>query len=666
VLPLPRLLTATGPLLALSLMISSRASADDELEVKVGGNPVDRHSTRDAAAASTVLRRGDLESPGADAAYELARVPGVQVQRSGGGSDLATASIRGTNSAQTPVYLAGIRLNDDLSGTADLSTVPLWMLDRVEIYRGHAPFGLEATGIGGAILFEPRIAHGPELRGGFTVGSFGNRSVYGSAGEGSNRSGALFAIRRETADNNYRYLDDAGTAYTTADDRWVTRRNAQQTTTDAWAIGRVTLSNSTQWLLVSNVFDRSQGITGLFSIPAEHSHARVSRELIGLSSHSWLPCSAAEKCELTSATSFQRAGFSLDDPEYELYLGSTRVDSRSNRVNQRVELRWPIGDTFNLGTLLNGSTETLDITGSTAVLLAATRHSGGVGLGPVWNVVPGVQLLGSARLDSDGTRAHGSTQGETHATGRVGVSIEPISGLTFVANGGRYSRTPTLGELYGTSASVVGNSALHAELGSNRDIGLRYRTRGRTASWAVELFAFDQDVERLVAYKTSSFGQIRPYNVGEARLRGIETFTALELWSIVRLDSAMTFLDPRDVSASRTYRNDIVPYRSRLVIDSTLEVHTRRTTEAIGLSRASVFIRGTHRGSRYQDQAGLIIIPHSTTFDAGLGLTLAQIPLTLRATVCNVFDRSIFDIVGYPLPPRTVVLGAELAWERLQ
>ena len=135
---------------------------------------------------------------------------------------------------------------------------------------------------------------------------------------------------------------------------------------------------------------------------------------------------------------------------------------------------------------------------------------------------------------------------------------------------------------------------------------------------------------------------------------------------MAHLDSAITFLDPRDITPSRTLKNDIVPYRSRLVVDTTLEVHTRRAPSGLGLSRASVFVKGAHRGSRYQDLAGLVIIPHSTTFDSGFSLTLAELPLTLRTTVYNLFNASVFDIVGYPLPPRTVMFGAELAWEKVQ
>ncbi len=561
--------------MALMLAMSHRASADDEIDVTVSGSPVGRHSSRDAAAASTVLRREDLASPGADAGHELTRVPGVQVQRSGGGSDLATASIRGTTSAQTPVYLAGIRLNDDISGTADLSTVPLWMLDRIEVYRGHSPFGLESNGIGGAILFEPRLAPGLLLRSGLTAGSWGQRSIYGAVGVGSKRSSALFAVRRESSDNDYPYLDNAGTAYTTTDDRWLTRRNAQQTTTDAWAIARVNASHSTQWTLVTNVFERSQGITGLLSVPAERTHANVSRELLGLSSRTSFHCGLREACYVTSATSLLRAGVSLYDPAQELSLGSFRLDSRSKRINQRFEIHWPIADVFEFGTLLGGSTETLEITRPSIVSLDATRHSGTLGIGPDLRIFPGVRLLGIAQLEAENTHASTQPTSSVQPIARLGASVEPISGLTFVANAGLYARVPVLGELYGTSAFVVGNSALNAERGTNRDLGIRYNAHSRAVSSMLELFVFRQDIDNLVAWQRSSFGQIKPYNVGTARLQGIEASGALEVWNLLHLEAVTTALDPRDVTPNRTQKNDIIPFRSRLVVDSTVEIHTR-------------------------------------------------------------------------------------------
>ena len=658
-----RIAALTLPIACLLLLSTwtPLAWAEDDTEVVVNGSQINRTATRDATAASTVLRRSDLDSPGATAATVLVRVPGVQVQRSGGGSDLATASIRGATSAQTPVYLAGIRLNDDLSGTADLSTVPLWMLDRIEVYRGHTPPDADSQGIGGAVFFEPRYPKGPEARAGITAGSWDSRSVYGSVGQGTAQSSSMFALRRESASNNYPYFDNSGTA---ADYHWATRKNADEVTTDAWAISRTALAKSGQIVLISNVFDREQGIIGLAAFPVERARAHITRELLGASSRLAVFCSSRRPCQLASATSFHRASVQLDDPDVKLGLGAAALSSTSNRMAQRFDFIWPMADQFSLTAQAMAHTETLDVARPGLISLDAMRHQGALGSNFDWKVLPPLTLLGSARLETETTRAAHQDTDSTYPMGRLGAALEILDGWSLVSNWGSYTRQPTLGELYGTSALVSGNSALVAERGFNRDVGTRFRYQGKSAALALETYAFRQDINNLVGWRRSSFGEIKPYNVGKARLEGLETLIGIELLSSIRIESGVTLLDPRDVSVDRTLKNDIIPFRSRLVADGMLEVHTSHIPPSLGLSRAAVSVHGSHRGSRYQDEPGLIIIPHSTTFDVGMNLLLRQLPLTIRASVYNLFNQSSFDSVGYPLPPRSLMLGAEFSWEQ--
>src|SRR6187551_3585763 len=132
--------------LALSLCWTTLARAEPAAEILVAGHKSTRPAREPTLAATRVDPR-ELSRPGANAAAVLSRVPGVQVSETGGASDLSTASVRGATSAQTPVYLAGVRLNDDVTGTADLSLVPLWMIQRVEIYRSAAPPEADRMGI---------------------------------------------------------------------------------------------------------------------------------------------------------------------------------------------------------------------------------------------------------------------------------------------------------------------------------------------------------------------------------------------------------------------------------------------------------------------------------------------------------------------------------------
>jgi hypothetical protein len=67
------------------------------------------------------------------AVHEVVRTQsGIEVTESGGVGAPSTAAIRGATAASTPVYLGGVRLNDDVGGTADLSMVSLWFIDHVE------------------------------------------------------------------------------------------------------------------------------------------------------------------------------------------------------------------------------------------------------------------------------------------------------------------------------------------------------------------------------------------------------------------------------------------------------------------------------------------------------------------------------------------------------
>jgi vitamin B12 transporter len=641
-------------LLGLGLFYGVRARADDAPEIVVAGQKSTR-PTRDPTVAASLVTAADLARPGASAAAILAQVPGVQVSSTGAASELATASLRGASSAQTPVYLAGIRLNDDVTGTADLSLVPLWMLSRAEVYRGNAPADADRLGIGGAIYFEPRLPRASRVGAGATLGSFGERSGFVGAEVAEGGDGALVLFRGSAAHNDYPYLDDAGTA-STSDDRIRTRQNADYNAREAWAIGRTTLGErGARITTVFNAFDREQGVSGLSAVPALSARAETARVLAGLSAK--VPCSADPSCELELTSQGISARGRLRDPRRELGLLVDRLDSQGTRVGQSARLRYA-GNVLSALFGANLDFERLALDGG--VPLRAARSTSSARLGLTASLGEHTLLSGLGVVTCD--RTQGPHQAEQCADlrpeARLGVR-EKWGPFELRSNLGRYARVPTLGELYGVSALVRGSSALVPERGVAWDLGARWEAPLGPVSTYVDAFGFARHVSELIAYRRSSLGAVQPYNVGSARVLGFELEAGASFAQHLRSVLSVTLLDPRDTTAGRVLTNDLVPYQSRLVGSLFAEGFVEPRSRA--LQRAGVDARVSYRGSRLADPAGLIVLPDSTELDLGTTLMFPH-DLAVRGAVDDVFDAHHFDFIGYPVPGRSFHVSVEAWW----
>jgi vitamin B12 transporter len=660
----------TLPVLALIVGLSEGAAlaadGDEAMEVRVQGDrATSRAAGRDMTASSFVIRRDEIRSPGAVVADALVRVPGVQVSKSGAGSELATAAIRGATSAQTPVYLSGIRLNDDVTGTADLSTVPLWSLDRIEVYRGNAPLDADRLGIGGAVFLEPMLPRATRAGVGAGVGSFGELSTMGALTLGQTPGfSALASLRRDSANNDYSYVDDGGTRWDTSDDRVRRRTNADSESYDAWAIAAADMADRGRVLGVSNVFVREQGVTGLSaSVPATVARLRTRRLLGGVSARS--ACGA--DCELELATSAISSGTTLTDPLRELAVGSTEIVSAGQRLGQQERVRAELGRAMTLTVSAGQEVERLGIDSERNRMLRARRVALRGAASAVVHASGTVDLVGLTALDCHTTigPAGGESCSVLEPTGRAGARWAVTGELAAFANVGRYVRVPTLGELYGVSPSLRGNAGLVAEQGLTVDGGARWSTgsRARNGTHAyADLFGFARTASNLIGYRRSSFSAATPYNLGSARLLGAEIALGGQAFRMVRAELSGTLLDPRDTTEPRQTTNDILPFRSRLVLSPYAEVFAEPALASVGLDRISLGARASYRSSEVADPAGQIVIESRTLVDVDLVASFCKGCVVSRFRVANAFDVASFDVVGYPLAGRSFHGSLEAWW----
>ena len=606
--------------------------------------------------ASSRVTRERLAAPAVRAPDVLRSEVGVQIAESGGLGAPATASIRGATAAQTPVYLSGVRLNDQVGGAADLSTIPLWLIERVDVYRGNAPFEADEMGIGGAILFEPKRPRRPEAAAGATLGSFGTRQGFGYFAAGSDKAGVLVGLSAERADNDYRFDDDRGTLFQSADDERRARANADSRLRDAWLLARARPSQRSRIELTLNNVSREQGVPKLALVPSRSARAELARTLGALTTRLGLGASGQQL--LTLRTSVLNGSTEIHDPARELGTLSRETELTGRRLEQRAALELPLVARFKLALATSGSVETLRRADDAATTSAKATTLGGA-TRVDWQLFPNASLFGLVAAQCRSTEPSGHAGCEhVEPTGRLGAGLRG-KGYTLFANLSRYQRQPTLGELYGAGILVRGNAGLRPELGLSADVGARAVLRGGGFGLHAEASGFVRSASDLVAYARAAQGYVVPINVGRARVAGLELGVGGRAFEHVELGCNVTLLDPRDTTAERRLQNDFLPFMSRLVLAPRLLLTTGELA-GHALNQAELAADLTYLSNRFADAAGLIVIPDQTTLGVTGAASWFSGSIVSRVRLANLLDTQRFDVVGYPLPGRSVYVSLEV------
>lgn len=190
-LKLSRLILATS--LAPGLALAQSTSYDDALKLSETVITSNREvqPREQSSTASTVFTREDIDRLQPDSVLDLlARVPGVQVTRSGGRGSNSGLYIRGTKSAQSLVLVDGQRIGS-ASGITSLEYLNIEQIERIEVLRGSRSAIHGADAIGGVVQVFTRRATGeglnPRLRIGYGTNHTWERSLGLSGGDADTR-----------------------------------------------------------------------------------------------------------------------------------------------------------------------------------------------------------------------------------------------------------------------------------------------------------------------------------------------------------------------------------------------------------------------------------------------------------------------------------------------
>lgn len=622
-------------------------------------------SDEDPTATATTITMADRSAAFEDVGNVLEEVPGARPYRTGTLGSFTSASLWGTEIDHTTVLLGDLPISSADAAAFDLSTIPASLLDRVVVYRGGAPVWLSQGAIGGVIQLVPRRAHTRELGATGTLGTYGLWGIEGTSAlvpVRSHNGPSLFTAAGVTGSKgDFPYLSDGdGTRLDPTDDRVVRRRNADAL--EGHGLGYLrTPAFGGELDVVTLGFERVGGEPGSVAEPANLARRNLTRAL-GMASwqrEAWAGAFRRYRVQLLGGASYQRAR--VTDLFGEIgTVGPGRTDDQTARGFGR--FAWSLAATPWLEATALATAERARFAPDSAFALvplpdstrdtlatAAELNAHGSIAGHRFELRPSVRYEHTdARLHSEQYRHVVVTQAARGApTYRTGGIFELVPGVALGASASTGQRVPSLLELFGDGALLVGNTGLGPEHAVTVDAGMNAAGQLDRTGGAVEFRAFRTWLEDTILWTRNSVRQTKPVNLGEGDILGVEAGLRGGIGRHFGLTAAGTLLDTEGKPGKE------LPHRARYTALVQPEVKFGPFGD---LDVWRWFVEGRVVGPSFDDPGNnQPATPTLLFIDIGTTLAFLAGAAELRVTARDVFDRGGFDIRNFQLPGRVLM-----------
>lgn len=589
------------PMAAALAQVSDVQTADAQTEQGVTQlNPLTVTATRaprtadETLASVTVLNEATLRRHDPTSVTDLLRgQPGVNVSSNGGFGKTTSVSIRGAGNSGTLLMIDGIRLRSATAGGAAWQFLEPRMFERAEIVRGPAGSLYGADAVGGVVqLFTPEGEGGPSPTISLGGGSFDTRR--GSASLSGSNGGTSYYAAASHLQTDGIALRDGGDKK--GYDNTTGLMRVSQQLGDKAKVGVLALRARGSSEYIGGENDYVQQVAGVYG------ELEVNENWAG---------------RLTLSESRDE----LED--FSAFPGVFNTQTRTARLD----------NTFALGhhQLIIGAEYQEDKVDSSMAYDKDSRDNTAVFAQGLMDFSP---LSVQAALRHDDNEAYGK-----ELTGSLALGYDLDDSHTLRASYATAFRAPTFNELYYPGFA---NADLEPEKSKSYEVGLRGQYR--LGYW--DLAVYQTDVDKLIANEDIG-GRFAPYNVNEARLRGIELATGANVknWD---LRAALSWSDPEDRGTGKQLRREA---------SKTLRLDADRELGDWVLGGSLIA-----EGHRYEDEGNTHRLGGYGLVD--LRATWHFAPAWFaRVNVDNVFDKdyttafNTFDAYSYENAGRSVMLS---------
>jgi vitamin B12 transporter len=612
----------------------------------------------DAPGLVTVITRADIARSGATDVAELIAGrsrSGVIVADYGTNGGLKTASIRGSASEQVLILLDGVRLNSGRDGAVDLSSIPLGIVERIEIVRGGESSLYGTSAIGGVINIITRKPDKPEVSLSLTntgyiphdanavtrtfpavvtapaaadpLSLLDAQSVElfmaGRLGDALLFGGGSFGW----AANAYAWNDTAELG------DWRLRTNARNLEGSGFVGLELPLPGGRLAVkgFLQGADTGAPGSLTMVSTTAEQTDVMASGLL------SW----KTDRFLLDDLTLDAKAFYRYDELTYVDPAYSTESLHRTNTAGLDAAQSLSVSDALSF---IYGMTAGYDNVESTNYGVARDRLNLALFVAAPVSPLDGLTVTPSARYDwfSDFPGAF------SYQLSAVWLTSD-ASALKAAA-GGAY-RVPTLNDLYwfDPSGYTAGNPDLVPETSYNAELG--YSLQGQKLSLDVLIFA--RLVQNNIVWASSGFIWT-PLNYRTTFFPGAELQAKAAVWDFLSIGAGYTFIYSfllDDGATAHGFSEDLrVPYAPMNAVD--LEIEFDHAGHSAGVELRYV-------GSRYTDGTNTETVDGFFLLNASYRIAVSGM-LGFSVAAQNILNAEYQVLKGYPMPPFSIRIGVDL------
>ncbi|MDX6021427.1 TonB-dependent vitamin B12 receptor BtuB [Scandinavium sp. V105_16] len=557
-------------------------------------------------APVTVVTREDIDRWQSTSVTDvMRRLPGVDIAQNGGMGQSSSLFIRGTNSSHVLILVDGVRLNQaGVSGSSDLSQFPVSLVQRIEYIRGprSAVYGSDA--IGGVVnIITTRAKDGTTL----------------NAGVGSNGYQSYNASTQQKLGDNTRVTLAGDYTYTKGFDVVADGNTGGQPQTDRDGFMSKTLYGalehnfSDEW----SAFVRGYGYDNRTAYD-NSPYMGVLVDTRKLYSQTWDAGVRFNNdifhSQLTSSYSHSK------DYNYDPNLGRYDSTATLDEVKQ-YNLQWAnsvdVGH-GNIGAGVDWQKQSTE---------PGTNYvSNGYDIRNTGLFLTALQQFGQFTFEG-AVRGDDNSQFGDHGTWQSSAAWEFIDGYRFVASYGTAFKAPNLGQLYG----FYGNENLDPEESKQWEGAFEGLTAG--VNW--RLSGYRNDVDNLIDY---DYNQNQYYNVGKARIKGIEATASFDTGPLAHTLS-YDYLDARNAQT-----NELLARRAKQQVKYQLDWQVYDFDWSVTYQ---------YLGTRYDKKFDPVTYASENVKMGGVSVWDLAVSypvtshLTVRGKIANLFDKDYETVYGY-------------------